>query len=415
MTKAVLIPANTPIRYQLDGRWLKGYVAVKPRTRTGRYIIKLNNRRDTLNISALDTNLMTIAAWEAEQKLAKSKKAVSRAVAKADPTSVSVVKRGGRKALAVKSAQPAAGVMPKKFVNFTIKSYSYGLPIKTVRIHVRTDASPGERLRQAFIKAVEQHVDLEDADFKGANLSGLGHITINADDACFDDALLQGTQFHRSSLRCASFRNARGGAVKFFHCDLRYACFNEAEFIGQALFEYCNVDDAKFNGARMSLYAARSNFLDADVSGMIFQDLATFDKIIGHAVREHGSYDFLLVRIKDDAGAHGFSYKIRAGCGWRSIEEYREHMQEEYNINDPRTDQTVAILKYFETLIAADMVALQKKANEQAGGAEENEEEEADGNIALAAPAADAPTGTTLPPPSRTFVAMTLGDSSEEG
>ena len=87
-----------------------------------------------------------------------------------------------------------------------------------------------------------------------------------------------------------------------------------------------------------------ANLSGADLSGaIIYAD--KLDRLLARATRLDG-HEFFLFALQ------GGSTKIKAGCRWMSVADYRAHVAEEYPDTD-KARETLRILDYFDACSAA--------------------------------------------------------------
>lgn len=106
-----------------------------------------------------------------------------------------------------------------------------------------------------------------------------------------------------------------------------------------------NLYGANLSGANLSEANLRGAYLSgANLSGAtIYAD--KLDRLLARATRLDG-HEFFLFALQ------GGSTKIKAGCRWMSVADYRAHVAKEYPDTD-KARETLRILAYFDTCSAA--------------------------------------------------------------
>ena len=136
--------------------------------------------------------------------------------------------------------------------------------------------------------------------------------------------------------------------------DLRGADLVGADLVGANL-RGANLYGANLRGANLygadlrgaNLYGADlsgANLYGADLSGAFIND-DKIDRLLARATRLDG-HEFFLFALQ------GGSTKIKAGCRWMSVADYRAHVAKEYPDTD-KASETLRILNYFDACNAA--------------------------------------------------------------
>jgi hypothetical protein len=214
--------------------------------------------------------------------------------------------------------------------NFTIpKRWLFQTGV-TVSIACDPAAPFGVKLGLAVRAAYASGADLRDADLSGAVLRG----------AVLRDAVLRDADLSGADLRGAVLSGADLSGA-----DLRDADLSGAVLRGADLSD-ADLRDADLSGAVLRGAVLRDAVLrDADLSG------AKITRILASANRGDG-YTFYAFEL--EAGG----VKIKAGCRWFTVSEFRAHILAKYPDTDKATE-TGDILDFIEARCRALGVALE--------------------------------------------------------
>jgi len=117
--------------------------------------------------------------------------------------------------------------------------------------------------------------------------------------------------------------------------NLNKACLARANLTG------ANLRGAKLRGADLSVADLHGADLSrADLSGATING-DKLDRLLARVTRVSDNYEFFLFALQDGPP------KIKAGCRWMTIEEYRAHVADNY-IYTNKARETLAILNYCE-------------------------------------------------------------------
>ena len=141
--------------------------------------------------------------------------------------------------------------------------------------------------------------------------------TVNADT-------LRGANLSGADLRGANLRGANLSGADLRGANLRGANLDGADLSG------ANLTRAYLNGA----YLTGANLTGATI------DTDKLDRLLARATRLDG-HEFFLFALQEG------SPKIKAGCRWMTIVEYRDHVAKHYPDTD-RARETLDILNFFE-------------------------------------------------------------------
>jgi hypothetical protein len=147
--------------------------------------------------------------------------------------------------------------------------------------------------------------------------------TVEADT--LSGANLSGAYLRRAYLRGAYLRGAylRGAY-------LRGAYLRGADLSG------ANLSGANLSGANLS----GADLSGANLSGATI-DADKLDRLLARATRVSDNYEFFLFALQDGPS------KVKAGCRWMTIAEYRAHVAAYYPDTD-KARETLNILNYCE-------------------------------------------------------------------
>lgn len=187
--------------------------------------------------------------------------------------------------------------------------------------------------------------------FVGANLEGFDFTRAYLPNARFTRADLRGACFEHAYLSAASFVHADMIRANFQFADLQYATFTNgrvrrADFrdanLRGACFYSCGVITADFRRARVE----STDFNSCDLTHCDFFGARMADETLYavHASVERGDYTFFLFQLEDG------TFRVRAGCRWMTIPEYRAHIKSAYpGLHKARA--TRDILNYFAAVV----------------------------------------------------------------
>ena len=153
------------------------------------------------------------------------------------------------------------------------------------------------------------NADLRGADLIGANLSWADLIGANLSGAYLSGAYLSGMDLYKADLTGADLCWAN-----LYGADLSRANLSRAN-LSRADLSRANLNGATMGEDKLSCLMARATRSD------------------GH--------EFFLFALQDG------STKIKAGCRWMTIEDYRAHVAKEYSDTD-KARETLNILRFFE-------------------------------------------------------------------
>jgi hypothetical protein len=139
-----------------------------------------------------------------------------------------------------------------------------------------------------------------------------------------DADTLEGEDLGKAYLHGANLTGANLSGVDLSGASLGGACLSEADLSG------ANLTGANLTGATLIFANLRG--------AMIGQD--KLDRLLARATRSDG-YEFFLFKLQDGLP------KIKAGCRWMTIAEYRAHVVKEYPDTD-KAGETRRILNFFE-------------------------------------------------------------------
>lgn len=160
---------------------------------------------------------------------------------------------------------------------------------------------------------------------------------------------LVGADLHRANLRGADLSEADLRRADLRRANLREANLRGADLcranLSEADLSRANLRGANLRGA--DLYSANlseANLSEAYLSGAtIYAD--KLDRLLARATRLNG-HEFFLFALQEG------SPKIKAGCRWMSVADYRAHVAKEYPDTD-KACETLRILDYFDACSAA--------------------------------------------------------------
>ena len=171
--------------------------------------------------------------------------------------------------------------------------------------------------------------NLDEADLSGANLSGANLFMANLSRANMSRADLRGANLYGANLSGADLARANLAWAYLRGANLYGASLDEADLYG------ANLSRADLSGADLS----GANMSRADLSGASLYG-ENITRLIARADRMDG-YQFMALELE------GGGFKIKAGCRWFTMAEFRAHTDAEY----PGTDkhrETNDILDFIE-------------------------------------------------------------------
>ena len=139
--------------------------------------------------------------------------------------------------------------------------------------------------------------------------------TVYADTLCW--ANLHGAYLEGADLKEADLKGANLSGAYLYEADLSGADLREANLNG------ANLSWANLEGATM--------------------DEDKLNRLLARVIRLDG-FEFFLFALQDG------STKIKAGCRWMTIPEYRDHVAEQYPDTD-KARETLDILNFFEARV----------------------------------------------------------------
>ena len=141
-----------------------------------------------------------------------------------------------------------------------------------------------------------------------------------------------GVVLHTVNAKTLRKANLRG--ANLFGADLRRANLYGAD-LSRADLTWANLYGADLYGADLSgAYLYGATLTEATMG----ED--KLNRLLARATRSNG-HEFFLFALQDG------STKIKAGCRWMTIEDYRAHVAKEYPDTD-KARETLNILRFFE-------------------------------------------------------------------
>ena len=203
-----------------------------------------------------------------------------------------------------------------------------GLAVRAA-VKSRADLS-GANLGEADLSGA----NLGEADLYGANLYGANLYGANLYGANLSRANLSRANLSRANLYGANLSRANLYGADLYGADLSRANLSRANLYGANLYG-ANLSRANLYGAdlsRANLYGA--NLYGADLYG------EKITRLIARADRMDG-YRFMALELESGG------FKIKAGCRWFTLPEFRAHTDAEYSGTDKHRE-TNDILDFIE-------------------------------------------------------------------
>jgi hypothetical protein len=203
-------------------------------------------------------------------------------------------------------------------MKFEIKARFTGCVIFEADIEASEDTPNSVRLGLAVMAAVKARAYLSRADLSGSNLSG----------AYLSGSNLSGAYLSGSNLSCANLSGSDLAGADLYGADLSRANLYGADLSGADLY------GADLSGSNLSgAYLSRANLSGAKINRWVAQ------------LRRSDGHEFIA--FDTDQGV-----KIKAGCRWFTVPEYRAHVAKEYP-DTPKAAETLAMLDFIEIRAAA--------------------------------------------------------------
>ena len=145
---------------------------------------------------------------------------------------------------------------------------------------------------------------------------------------------LRGANLSKANLRGANLRGAN-----LYGADLRGASLTGA-YLYKADLTRANLYGADLTGANLTgAYLYGANLYKANLNGAIINE-DKLSHLLARATRSDG-FEFFLFALQEGLP------KIKAGCRWMTVPDYRAHVAKEYPDTD-KARETLDILNFFE-------------------------------------------------------------------
>jgi uncharacterized protein YjbI with pentapeptide repeats len=180
---------------------------------------------------------------------------------------------------------------------------------------------------KSLIGADLSNATLSYADLSGANLGGANLGSANLDRAAMSGANLGGAKLNGALMRGAYLYRANLHGADLYGANLYGANLYGVDLHG------ADLSGVGLHGIDLSKTYLYGAVINAD----------KLKRLLARATRIHDGFEFFLFSLCDGPP------KVKAGCRWLTIADYRAHVANEYP-DTLRARETLAILDYFEAL-----------------------------------------------------------------